>query len=477
MHKRGSKFRYVRSIVIVLTLFTILGIAFWRHQEPAYENRTMASWIQELYSGPTGTPSAKPDSQARRALRHFGAQATNSLLVQFEAKDSVVKKWLRDATVKHDWTILERLSTSIEPPYIPRKRALEGFLCLGAEAISVLPRLDHHLNSTRLKNPAGFAMGMIGIDSVPYLLRALASPDPNVRTAAATGLQLASPSADQTISAFLGKLDIQYDPANSWTNRSLVDLTAEGLEMDCYRVPPYRQLAPVIKNIPIERIALAAEHVLAEFDAESIRAHPTQKATRRFYDILLASDAFRRTQQPPHETDKIINSIQKVLKEIPSRSYSLHLIALDVLLTQGELGDQERFAEAEARLDYLFANTGNSWLRWRDLAEVLSAWRRDLPDNWHYHAMEAAEETFKRTKNLDSETRRICTDAYSTLHPRKVQLIEAASRATPFTNPFLIEPTRIKKEYRVLQVVGDSQAKPENVESAAQELSLRPASP
>ena len=192
---------------------------FIRNDDLVYHDKHINTWIRELYEGPHGKPPAPPESEPRIALSHFGESAVSHLIREFEGKkDPLLARKLRPYLAKIkpisiETRIIEMFNWSFEPPYISRQRAMEGFMCLGPKAKSVVPRLSYHLNYTKLRNRAAIALGFIGPDSVPTLLRSLSHQDPSIRTAAAMGLQLVSPAADQLVSVFLGNLEIPFNPA------------------------------------------------------------------------------------------------------------------------------------------------------------------------------------------------------------------------------------------------------------------------
>jgi len=86
-----------------------------------------------------------------------------------------------------------------DPSVASRNEASTLLGQLGPAAQEAIPDLELLLNDLRNPAPAGFALGRIGGDGIPVLIKALDSPHEFVVTAAAHGLTLAGPAAKDAV--------------------------------------------------------------------------------------------------------------------------------------------------------------------------------------------------------------------------------------------------------------------------------------
>ena len=382
------KFRILGLGVAVLV--AILLVLFSSPDKGAYfRGKSIDTWTREFYhsssrGNPYSSSRAPASSETRQAIKYFGADAVPYLLERFDRHDSRAAKRIRSVLKEYGIVLPSRLSRLIEPPSLDLGRVLEGFSCVGAQAGIAVPRLSEHLNSGTRSYEAAQALGLIGLPALPALLRGLANSDPRVRGAAARGLQMLSPAADQVVGGFLAELGIDYNPRNSWRNRSVFYLTASHRTQDWHEFLAYPELGTVIRDIPVTQITNAVEKLLETFDSGEVVASTEYQSTEAFYKLVEASESLKNGIGPEDQMALFFNDLDQAKIKYPDRFYSFEILRLQVLLAQG------RYDEADPVISYLEQNSGESWIKWRDLAFVLVDRRPRKARIWE-SAIEAVE--------------------------------------------------------------------------------------
>ena len=382
------------SVAILLVLFS------YPDKGASFRGKSVETWTRELCLSPSlgnpyGASIASGYSEPRLAIKYFGGDAVPHLLESFNRQDSKAAKQIRAVLKGFEIILPNRVARLIEPPSLDSRRALEGFSCLGSQAVDAVPRLSEYLNSGTKFYEAAQALGLIGPTALPALLRGLANSDPKVRVATAAGLQMLSPAADQVVGEFLGELGLDYDPGNSWVNRSVFYLTASHRTQDWQHFVAYPELGTVIRDIPITQITNAAEKVLKTFDSGEVVASTEYQSTEAFYKLVEASEALKNGIGPADQMAIFFNKLDQAKIKHPDRFYSFEILRLQVLLAQ------ERYDEADPVISYLEQNSGESWIKWRDLAFVLVDRRPRKARIWE-SAIEAVEKALSLSNRNDS---------------------------------------------------------------------------
>ncbi len=156
--------------ILALIVCTILGAWWWvSHHEPVHQGKTVNEWTQDLKITPLGQTNAALD-----ALLEIGPQSIPALRKILNAQDGPMQKGYTKL-----WDELpENLRSKLEAP---------------------VPQNLRHAY-------AAWALGEIGPaakDAVPDLLRALASPDPVVRTDIVKSLRKIDQRTPEVISALI----------------------------------------------------------------------------------------------------------------------------------------------------------------------------------------------------------------------------------------------------------------------------------
>ena len=243
-----------------------------------------------------------------------------------------------------------------------------------------------------------------------------------------------SPAADPIIAALLNELDIEYDGRNSWTNRAYVRLTARELEADCYHTPAYPELGEVIKTRAPKAIRAATETALEDFDAEQLLESRRTQSTQSFYSLSNQAEPCFRSFLTDQAIEEFFKEVNSVTKAYPELSFACDLLRLDLLLWQ------ERMEDISPLIERLKQQADQSWIKWRDLANVFvqgANRNRRFPRE---HAIEAAETALSLARHDYCQNLiRLCISAYDrqSNHPR-VNALKADSRYSGIENPFLI---------------------------------------
>ena len=419
----------------------VLVLSFPAHDRGAsFRGKSIETWTHELSLFPvpkysSGPSIAPPSSGPRQAIRYFGADAVPYLLEVFDRHDSKAAKQIRLVLKEFGIVLPNRLARWIEPRAWDPSPALEGFSCLGIQAEIAVPHLAEYLSSGSRYHEAASALGLIGPPALPALLRGLANSDPKVRRQAAVGLQMLSPAADHVIVEFLKELDIECNPRNSWSNRSVFYLTASQRTQDWHQFLAYPELGTVIRNIPITQITNAVEKSLKTFDSEEVVASTEYQSTEAFYQLVEASEVLKNGIGPSAQMSAFFDKLAQAKIKYPDRIYSFEILRLQVLLAH------ERYDEADPVIGYLERNAGESWIKWRDLAFVLVERRPRERQIWE-SAIEAVEKALSLRNRIDSSLLVLARRVYggAGVDSSRMEEIERLMKGTFTPHPFYASP-------------------------------------
>jgi hypothetical protein len=155
-----------------------------KHQEPAYEGRSLSEWLRDFDN--SGQPQTQ--AMAAEAIWHMGAPIVPFLVerlseAQLKQTKLVAQKWqTRRAIAVFD----------VPRPPNPRNEAIAALYALGSEATVALPALEKlaHENPPDLR--AIFIAARIGSAAVPFLTRSLTNEVKAVRLGAGVCLEMMS---------------------------------------------------------------------------------------------------------------------------------------------------------------------------------------------------------------------------------------------------------------------------------------------
>ncbi len=405
------------------TLVTLLLIGhFATRERVSYQERSIDSWFRELSFEALGRPTA-----ARRAFRSIGSDAVPFVLEKLERQDSRIAQRLRKDLVRVESFLPARIIRLFESPTVDSQRALVAFTYLGAEGWAAVPTLAKYLDSQLKGFEAAFALGFIGPPAFPVLLHGLAHPNPRVRRTCAVALQLQSPTVDGLLNEFLNELGLEFNPNNSWANRSIFIGSLRLRVDDCYHLPAYPELEQLFQGTRLKRITTAAETVLESYDPEALIASSAYQSSLAFYDLANASAPLIDGIGPDDQTTAFFKRLDHTQRTFPERHYSCELLRLWVLLAQ------RRYDEATPILTHLEQRAGESWLRWRDLAFVLID-ARPRPKRMRQAAIAAAEEAIRRSQGKDYFRVQLAVEAYQrydSTNPRLKELEKLSQAGGP----------------------------------------------
>lgn len=207
--------RFLVAIVIIAGVVAAAIILPRQHVAPAlcYRGRPLSVWLEGY--GASRARAATPCTETDEAVRHIGTNAIEFLLSLLHTEDSVTKSFL----ISRGELLLGHGSlgcvglTSAETGYW---RAAKAFAALGESGECAIPDLvDLALGTNAPHSPArGYAadsLVAIGADSVPPLVKALASENTVVRDVAACALGRIGPGAESAVPALLDLLKCPSD--------------------------------------------------------------------------------------------------------------------------------------------------------------------------------------------------------------------------------------------------------------------------
>lgn len=151
----SKRVRIPLAILFSLLFGAIIYEALIPH-EPTYQGKTLRFWLEE---GIAGGPMATADTNDVIAVRQFGSAAVPVLLKMAQAKDSPLKReWIKLVQTQS----LIHIHVNTDEDY--HAMACMGFYALGPMGKDAVPSLIKLLKSNRpyIQNPAGDCLGNIG---------------------------------------------------------------------------------------------------------------------------------------------------------------------------------------------------------------------------------------------------------------------------------------------------------------------------
>jgi len=188
-----------RTIVLELLGVLIAGLIIWSvpPKEPAYQGRSLSSWLDEWDNSPWPHDRTNP---AVLAIRAIGSNAVPILLSRFSRDESTneIKFWrFARNYVPDKWNPLYRTTTR-------EATAAEAINVLGMEAKSAFPTLTNLFFSRRReKMYAAVGLAGLGHEGIMVLLQALTNQDWTLRFNAAFALGMARSDLDMVIPALI----------------------------------------------------------------------------------------------------------------------------------------------------------------------------------------------------------------------------------------------------------------------------------
>jgi hypothetical protein len=173
----SKRLRRVFSILIAAVLAVLLYEVL-RPDEQLYQGKSLRVWLEQSTAG---GPMAAPDTNDLEAVRQLGASTVPTLLEMARVKDS---------PLKHDWIKLVR-AQSLLPIHLHTDEEYQGMACAGFYALGpvgkdAVPDLIKLLGETnrQFRGVAADCLGNIGPEAkaaVPSLIRFINDPDRIVR--------------------------------------------------------------------------------------------------------------------------------------------------------------------------------------------------------------------------------------------------------------------------------------------------------
>lgn len=179
----GREVKKTFVIVAIILAVGMLAAIFFR-REPSADGRTLTEWLRlgwpRWSDGVEGFDSE--NREITNAVRKIGAAAVPTLLAKLRAEDLPWKKKL-----DNKWGRM--ILPEREDAYRQRGQAVYGFSILGTQAISALPELYQMCLLTNADAPAaGFAMGCLGPEALPFLKAAWTNENIEVQMRAISGM-------------------------------------------------------------------------------------------------------------------------------------------------------------------------------------------------------------------------------------------------------------------------------------------------
>ena len=173
-----KKSRKISLAILAIALPVGTAIFALRPREPAYQGRTLRSWLKEFDDG-----YESADTNAIAAIQAIGTNGLPVLLAELEYEEPLWREKYREIADK-----LPIVKPRLQPPWNRDLWAAYAFHALGAEGKPAISALSGLLFQGRSAIPAAFALAGIGQDALPELANALSHTNARIRMAVVEGL-------------------------------------------------------------------------------------------------------------------------------------------------------------------------------------------------------------------------------------------------------------------------------------------------
>jgi len=171
-------------VMLATVIAMVFSIKRLRDSGLKYDDKTLAEWLVELH------PSNSDERQlrARSAIRSIGTNALPFLLDRIAYTERKPEKVLR--------SLLSRFGSRYESrEFEVRLQAIGGFEALGPIASPAIPELERLLFEKSVPECAS-ALGAIGSETIPILVKALTNSNAKIRAEAASSVSFLGADAE-----------------------------------------------------------------------------------------------------------------------------------------------------------------------------------------------------------------------------------------------------------------------------------------
>lgn len=191
MQKRLFKW----SFLLALAAFAAVLAFHWSNSEPAYHGKTISEWVASLNSG-----SSAQRLEAERALKAIGPAAVPYLSHTLSKKPGILDRLNRSIGTYIPAKLKKPFRKLFDPAELVMDKyaAAQALRIMSTNAQMAAPALGKALldPNVLISDAAGRALGQIGPEAIPYLLKALDSSSYVIRANACSALaQLGTNSA------------------------------------------------------------------------------------------------------------------------------------------------------------------------------------------------------------------------------------------------------------------------------------------
>lgn len=216
--------RFVAVVVLAFLVATSVAWLFLHRAEPVYHGKPLTFWAQQ-YGSNNWSSRKELAREAELAVRQIGTNAIPFLLDLMQARDSDLKKGLRQH-LPRKWHGLLRLDDNSGKV---RRMGAHGLAALGTNAPAAVPALielarQHPDEDGRYI--AVFALRTLGPAAeaaIPFYIQCLTNKDNTICNEAAVGLALIPHRHETTFPAFLKYLE-SIETSAGWELDSAIAL-------------------------------------------------------------------------------------------------------------------------------------------------------------------------------------------------------------------------------------------------------------
>lgn len=161
-----------RRILLMAGALVAVVVVCWPSgpRDPIYNGKRLSQWLAET------NKSKPPDlltEGAIQAVKAIGTNAVPYLLSLFERGGG--PEWLE--RLKQGKFVSRTLGIRFEPKWVRKSKAISALAWLGPDAVPPLPTLARYFDDPERGGSAVGLVALTGAAGLPYLLKALSSPN------------------------------------------------------------------------------------------------------------------------------------------------------------------------------------------------------------------------------------------------------------------------------------------------------------
>lgn len=250
-----KKYRKISLAILAFALLVGIALLALRSREPAYNGRTLRSWLTELDGG-----YVSANTNAIAAIQTIGTNGLPILLAELKYQEPAWRKSLSAIADK-----VPIIDLRLDPPGKRNLRAAYAFHALGAKGKPAIRELANLIFQNHGADEAAIALGGIGQDALPEFANALSVTNTRIRMAAVGGLRHWRGDARNVVPLLIKALTDESHPVRLYAVNALGELGQEPVVAVPALIQALRDKSPVVRTsatVALEMFGKDAEAAL-----------------------------------------------------------------------------------------------------------------------------------------------------------------------------------------------------------------------